>query len=279
MKTIGSLLGIFIIILAVSCSMVSGLDGTSTTFNSSFTLQDFTYNGTHTLYVLLAPYEADVFYYFDSPEEEIWRFGTSIDQTGTFDLSIDPIEFEDINYGETIFFDAFLFIASDEDDSGDFTSGDLVMPAYRVQIEDGEPYVLSDMTFDVAGLEAGPRAFDLRVTIESSLSEDSVSSTNPVYLLINNADDPDFTVTTNLFRQFVITDGRLLDDMYVLSIPAVADTYRLLIVHDTNGDGVGPGDYASEADRTAVTASFTNSGTNSYEQIFLTIDTSVTLTN
>ena len=277
-----ALIVLIILSLCLFCCRVNNTDSVwSSTFSASVTLSNFSYNGSHTVYFALIPINE-----WDGGtnlniEGSFLPFGTSTDQSGTYSVTI-PIEFSSSDEyqfdGSSI--QAAILIASDENDSGDLAPGtDLIIPGYKLEIENGETYSIDGLTFDVGDtFTAGLYDTSLQIDIDNLVPPESIDAAHPVYIRVDNAGNTDFTLAPN-FRQITITDPRLLNTVYLHSIPGGGDTYSILVIHDADGSGIDIGDPASEEDRTNVSAARSTDGSHRLDSIQLTLDPNITLIN
>lgn len=242
---------LFAIIIFVSCSN----DWDSNIFTGKLVLTNFTYTGTHTAYISIR--EDNGFFNPSDPAGIILPYFTTVTSPGSSNVLVADIDIQSQGFNSDSGLPLWLMIASDEDDSGNLTAGDYILPVYSLTLKNGEELNLDGITLDPLETQpasGGPYSgLGIQFPISDMLPA-VVDSEHPVILGINNSANADFTAGPN-YRKIVIPNRRLFGDMMIFSVDgAFTDTYYFFLGYDRDGNGlIDIGENASEATRAAVT--------------------------
>lgn len=235
-------------------------------------LSDFSYTGTSPAVVTLAAldvagHENDI-HDWDGPHFN----SEGLDYSGTYYMTgttlsgatSESIAFSDIKIGGnnndsnyTPVVKTALMIASDEDGSGAFSDGDVLMPVYVFPLEAGEEVLeLSGFDFDplstvVADTYGGNNTWHGHIRTDITVPEED----GTIYLMIENG--ADFTAV-NTFEKKIPLPSPLVRCVALYTFPDnVSQDYFILLFQDTSGDGQPTaGEPASESSPlTAITNS------------------------
>lgn len=234
-------------------------DDSDTEVTSTLELTGFTYSGTNDVYFTL--------YGSEGPGNGTAPVHSQKISDG---ISGEDIVFDDLNIeehedeGERV----QLYIASDENGSGDPDAGDYIMPIFRFDLYYGEYRRIPFLDLDTAtSYQAGPLDND-RVRFYINYGQlGPVNESTRLILLIKNAGDFDFSVPGNEFKIIPLTDkGFITEIEFFCSFPD--DTYHFLLFHDNvNVNGVPDiGEASSTTDPiNNVQDSFTVAGGADYD--------------
>jgi len=231
-------------------------DSWDDTFSGSLTLKNFTYTGANTVFFTLFPKDNNDdsgWLDFSNQSAAISPFGAQSTETGTYDITITDISLENPDFYTGDGLSVWLVIASDDNSSGIFDTGDFIMPVYSLTISDGEDVVIDGLTFDPSSpLNSAANGRYIRFRIQATLPA-VVSSDSPVILRVDNGANPDFKNNAPNFRKVIFPDIRLVNDLIIYSVPDITETYFYLLGYDGNKNGsIDVGDYASENDSAAL---------------------------
>ena len=253
-------------------------------------LKDFTYSGAHTVHLALFEIED-----FHGPGPIAGPNTTSqtatVESSGVHDVLFEEVSmppYDDDYEDRQEDVDVSLLIASDEDNSGDYSTGDYVMPVYYFNLESGEELTIESLDLNTGStLIAGPATdyVDFKIKLGYSDSLDTVDATQPLILAINDTGNPDFSAG-GTFKQIPLYQTDLFEELFLridiksVPDPGAPEDYYFLLFHDLNNSGIpDTGEPASEnSPATGITYSETiDTGVVDNYNIDLHIDPSTTI--
>lgn len=286
-RTVMSVMGMMCLLFACDVSRFvedGDEEGSGEADTATIELTEFVYSGSggvHKAY--LALYGSD-----GSSGSTVATHSKEIKQTGIQDITIKDIPIPDRDeYRQWV----LLHIASDEDDSGDLTTGDFILPVARFKMDYGETVQIDGLHLDAnpgsMPVAAAPKT-DLTFYVAIDYGElDTVDPSQPLVLRVDWVDG-DFTADTgtldagiagpasDLVYQVPLAQAGLYEELIFYSVPdPPSDTsFFFLMYHDQNNNGApDSGEPASETDLTVISNSTSvTSGETGDRYINISID-------
>ncbi len=246
--------------------------------SAAVSLSSFSYTGTQKAFITVATMEMKEseydFHDWNGPEisdGRIWAsnfdsdgsyftVGGVLDGASTEDIAFTgiaiPARADDPNYDPVI--KTALIIASDEDGSGDFSDGDIIMPTYTFALKNGSNIDFDGLTFDpLSALIAGTydSSISLSMDWDFNLNISVPEEDGRCYLFIE--DNPNLSAGT--FEKEIPVPSFDVKTVTIHTMDGnLTQDYWYLLFQDVNGNGQpDTGEPASESSPiTAITQNF-----------------------